>query len=711
MTYIIEWSSQLNGDTAPSPGSIGKTVIALTPTIGDGAVVTGSISGTTFTVTAVTSGTLYVGSILTGPGVTSGTVITGFQTGTGGIGLYTVSPSQSVTPTTITATYNNSLDNSTSITLTGKGVANYGAIQQENYIRLMENFASETPPQNPTVGQQWYNTNTGTLSVYIQSNPVGPVYSWETVWPQDLYEAGTGLSLTGFVFANTGVLSITGTANEVITSAASGNITLSLPQAIGTSSTPTFAQLTVTNSPVNSTDVATKGYADAAATGLTWKNAAQLATTANITLSGEQSIDGVTTSSSRVLVKNQTDQTQNGIYTSGSGAWARTSDTNTGAEILGLAVYIEAGTTNAGTAWTNTNTTAITIGSTSIVFAQFGGGHTYTAGGGLSLTGNTFANTGVLSLAGTGSQINVSASTGAITLSLPSTIAVNITGSASFATNATTVYNYGSRTDATAYPVLWSPNAGAPSSQYTYSCNAVTITSSTGNLAANQLSINGIGTIYGPTSYGSVAISGSENGWAGIQFPSVSGNRTFMLNTAGGDSGVYNVTGGAWDWLWANGTLSVGTIPGANVSGNISGSSSNITSYTINQSVGTGNAPTFAGLQVNGAINATGNIGAFVSDMRLKDVRGKITNALDKVSTLDGFYFTLNEVAQEMGYDGEQVHLGVSAQAVRDILPEIIQPAPVDSNYMTLDYSKLVPLLIEAIKELKAEVDALKAKG
>lgn len=710
MTYIIEWSSQLNSDTSPSPGSIGKTAIALTSTIGDGAVITGSISGTTLTVTAITSGTLYIGSILAGNGVTPGTEITGFQTGTGGIGLYTISPSQAVTPTTITVTYNNFLDNSTSITLTGKGVANYGAIQQENYIRLMENFASQTPPQNPTVGQQWYNTNTGTLSVYIQSNPVGPVYSWETVWPQDLYEAGTGLSLTGFVFANTGVLSIAGTANEVIASASTGNITLSLPQAIGTSSTPTFAQMTITNSPVNSTDVVTKSYADAAATSLTWKDAAFLATTTNISLAGEQTIDGVTTSSSRVLVKNQTTTTQNGLYTTSTGAWTRTSDNNTGAEILGMAVYIETGTINAGTAWTNTNSSAITIGTTAITFAQFGGGHTYTAGGGLSLTGNTFANTGVLSLAGTGSQINVSASTGAITLSLPSTIAVNITGNAGTANFASTLATYNGRTDGTAYPVVWSngtPSLPAPN----YTCAAVTITSSTGTLSANYLTINGIGTIYAPNTYGSMSISGQANGWAGIQFPSVSGLRTFMINTGGNDSGVYNVSGQQWDWLWTNGTLAVGTIPGGNVSGNINGSAANIYDYTINQSVGTGNAPTFAGLQVNGNINATGNIGAFVSDMRLKDVRGKIENALDKVSTLDGFYFTLNEIAQDMGYDGKQVHLGVSAQAVREILPEIIQPAPVDSNYMTLDYSKLVPLLIEAIKELKAEVDELKAKA
>lgn len=110
----------------------------------------------------------------------------------------------------------------------------------------------------------------------------------------------------------------------------------------------------------------------------------------------------------------------------------------------------------------------------------------------------------------------------------------------------------------------------------------------------------------------------------------------------------------------------------------------------------------------SGELRVTGNITAYYSDMRLKDVQGPILNALDKVKTLDGFYFKANALAKKMGYTDE-VQIGLSAQAVEAILPEIIKPAPIDKDYKTLDYAKLVPLLIEAIKELSAEVEALKA--
>jgi hypothetical protein len=121
-----------------------------------------------------------------------------------------------------------------------------------------------------------------------------------------------------------------------------------------------------------------------------------------------------------------------------------------------------------------------------------------------------------------------------------------------------------------------------------------------------------------------------------------------------------------------------------------------------------------------GAIYATGNITAFFSDKRLKNVSGKIENALDKVKSLSGVYYTMNDVAKANGYDSDETQVGVIAQEVEAVLPEIVKAAPFDldengnsksgENYKTVQYEKLVPLLIEAIKELKAEVDALKGK-
>jgi hypothetical protein len=121
-----------------------------------------------------------------------------------------------------------------------------------------------------------------------------------------------------------------------------------------------------------------------------------------------------------------------------------------------------------------------------------------------------------------------------------------------------------------------------------------------------------------------------------------------------------------------------------------------------------------------GAIYATGNITAYYSDARLKTVSGKIENALDKVAQLSGVYYTNNSVAKSFGYDSDEVQVGVLAQDVEAVLPQIVKAAPFDldehgnsksgENYKTVQYERLVPLLIEAINELQAKVKALEAK-
>jgi hypothetical protein len=110
-----------------------------------------------------------------------------------------------------------------------------------------------------------------------------------------------------------------------------------------------------------------------------------------------------------------------------------------------------------------------------------------------------------------------------------------------------------------------------------------------------------------------------------------------------------------------------------------------------------------------GEIRATGNITAFFSDDRLKTKLGNIDNALDKVLTLSGFYYVPNEIAQDLGYEPVR-DVGVSAQQVQAVQPEVVVPAPIDANYLTVRYDRLVPLLVEAIKELDAKVKALEAK-
>ena len=89
-----------------------------------------------------------------------------------------------------------------------------------------------------------------------------------------------------------------------------------------------------------------------------------------------------------------------------------------------------------------------------------------------------------------------------------------------------------------------------------------------------------------------------------------------------------------------------------------------------------------------------------------------IENALEKVNSLTGFTYTWNQEAQDAGLKGDEhdcVQVGVSAQDVQEVQPEAVKPSPVDrEKYLTVQYERLVPLLIEAIKELKEEVEELK---
>jgi hypothetical protein len=116
------------------------------------------------------------------------------------------------------------------------------------------------------------------------------------------------------------------------------------------------------------------------------------ATTANITLSGAQTIDGVSVvAGDRVLVKNQTTPAENGIWVAAAGAWARASDANAAGELSGGSfTFVEEGTLYADTGWTITTNGSITPGTTSHTWGQFSGAGALTAGSGLSSTGTTF---------------------------------------------------------------------------------------------------------------------------------------------------------------------------------------------------------------------------------------------------------------------------------------------------------------------------------
>ena len=147
----------------------------------------------------------------------------------------------------------------------------------------------------------------------------------------------------------------------------------------------------ISTTAVNPTDIVNKSYVDAIAQGLSFKAPAQVATTANITLSGLQTIDGYTTlAGDRVLVKNQTTQANNGIYIASTGTWARSSDANTYAELVSAFLFVENGA-QSGSAWVCTSPQNGTLGVTAITFTQFSNTALYTAGTGLTLSGYQFS--------------------------------------------------------------------------------------------------------------------------------------------------------------------------------------------------------------------------------------------------------------------------------------------------------------------------------
>lgn len=153
--------------------------------------------------------------------------------------------------------------------------------------------------------------------------------------------------------------------------------------------------------PVSDQDAATKYYVDSVAQGLDVKASVKAATTADITLSGAQTIDGVSiVAGDRVLVKNQTAPAENGIYVAASGAWARSADANAWSELVSAYTFVEEGSTYADTGWVCTVNAGGTIGVTAVTWTQFSGAGTYVAGTGLTLTGNTFSITNTAVTAG-----------------------------------------------------------------------------------------------------------------------------------------------------------------------------------------------------------------------------------------------------------------------------------------------------------------------
>jgi len=190
---------------------------------------------------------------------------------------------------------------------------------------------------------------------------------------------------------------------------------------------------------------------------------------------------------------------------------------------------------------------------------------------------------------------------------------------------------------------------------------------------------------------------GDASGTWGI---SISGNSATATNPAGGGTFI------------TSSNIASQSVAFATNSTNATNATNATTATTAtNLSGGSVAATTITGTTIaaSSSITAVGNITAYFSDDRLKTRLGYISGALAKVMSLKGFYYEANETAQALGYEPVR-EVGLSAQDVQAVMPEVIAPAPIDPQYLTLDYARLVPLLVEAIKEQQILIDALSKK-
>ena len=242
-------------------------------------------------------------------------------------------------------------------------------------------------------------------------------------------------------------------------------------------------------------------------------------------------------------------------------------------------------------------------------------------------------------------------------------------------------------------------------------------------ITGNNANIGGTNTINNLTVTGSFDTSG------GTEFAGNAATSTLASNIAIGANRVpynnaNNSTTSSSNFTFNGTTLSVANVT-SSFTGNLAGRStasdtSKIISaggggYNVVLTDGTGDNKGLAidnGITFNGGSNSltvSGDITAFASDMRLKTNIEKIQGAVAKVCKLSGFTYEFNETGRDLKLPaGKQ--LGVSAQQVQEIFPEAVAVRPID-EYLTVKYEKLVPVLIEAIKELKEEIESLKSGG
>jgi hypothetical protein len=450
----------------------------------------------------------------------------------------------------------------------------------------------------------------------------------------------TARAINGVNFDGTSAITVTAAAGTLSGTTLAAGVTASSLTSLGTIASLTATAGTVANAPSGSTDIANKLYVDTVAQGLDAKASCVAATTADITLSGAQTIDGVSVvAGNRVLVKNQSLSQNNGIYLCASGSWTRTTDADTWDELTSAFTFIEQGTTNADCGFVCTANAGGTLGTTALPWSQFSGAGTFTAGTGLTLTGSVFSLTSPVAVANGGTGLTSLGSGVATFLGTPSS--ANLAAAVSDETGS------GALVFATS-PTLVTPILGTPQSGTLTSCTGLPISTGVSGLGtgvATALAVNTgsagapvlfngalgtptSGTVTNLTGTASINTNGAHNGTVGATTP----------NTVAATS--ISSTGAA-NFATSTGEVGIGTIsPSQKLQ--ISGSAA--ATYALITNTGTGPSNLFlgAGNAVTQLISRDGTTGAVpvsfilgsTETMRVSTTGLAVTGALSATGAL-----------------------------------------------------------------------------
>jgi hypothetical protein len=646
----------------------------------------------------------------------------------------------------------------TSIVLVGKNYAGYGQFIAENFVKMLENFANTSGPANPLRGQLWWDTINNILKVYSGtswkistgatsapfSSPPGDlstiggdlwfdtsntqlkVYSgsqWITVGPVATPATGDTGAVPALMADSSS--SEINASHIVIQFRFSGKIYAILSKDTFSCNLPGFSTI---KAGLNFSTIESPAWGistqdiNATASTLVQRDpsGAINATTLNATLLTAGTINApfINGALSGSVAGNVVATT---INTSTLVAAAMTSTGGITAQAGFSGTILTASQPNITTLGNVYNLS--TNGNTSLTgYASYNGSTIATLGGSASFSSINYTPIGNIGPS-TGAFSTLTATTSNVVTSIATT--VNATqGVIASTVQAGTIGNTGATLTGT-LSTASQPNLTTASSltsvglisSGTWRGNAVQPSfGGTGvNNASNFILLPGSGnvTINGGLTFNQSVASGASPTFAGTNFSSIPNGA--LTNSSITINGTSVSLGGSYN---ASGNFVSSAVAGTGVS--VSGATGAVT-FSIGQAVSTSSAVQFASTQLSslgvgtaasgtaGEIRATNNITAYYSDDRLKTRLGKIENALDKICSLEGFYYEANQTAQDLGYTVQR-EMGISAQSTQLVAPEIVKPAPIDDRYLTVQYERFAPLIIEAIKELRMELNDIKSK-